>query len=117
MNATAEQTETPTSAWHAQASKALLEHPSRNSRSLPRMGERNERSSGRLHWVEQVVLELAFAQPRRRGRRRWNRPAPLNPVPPGKGQRMNTLIRWDPFKEMEDLQSRLTKLFGLTPAR
>ena len=30
---------------------------------------------------------------------------------------MNTLIRWDPFKEMEDLQSRLTKLFGLTPAR
>ena len=44
-------------------------------------------------------------------------PAPLNPVPPGKGQPMNALIRWDPFKEMEDLQSRLTKLFGLTPAR
>jgi len=30
---------------------------------------------------------------------------------------MNALIRWDPFKEMEDLQSRFTKLFGLTPAR
>ncbi len=30
---------------------------------------------------------------------------------------MNTLIRWDPFKEMEDLQSRFTRLFGLTPAR
>ena len=30
---------------------------------------------------------------------------------------MNTLIRWDPFKEMEDLQSRFAKLFGLTPAR
>ena len=30
---------------------------------------------------------------------------------------MNTLIRWDPFKEMEDLQSRFAKLFGLTPER
>ena len=30
---------------------------------------------------------------------------------------MNALIRWDPFKEMEELQSRFTKLFGLTPAR
>ena len=30
---------------------------------------------------------------------------------------MNTLIRWDPFKDMDELQSRLTKLFGLPPAR
>ena len=30
---------------------------------------------------------------------------------------MNTLIRWDPFKEMEDLQSRFARLFGSTPAR
>ena len=30
---------------------------------------------------------------------------------------MNALTRWDPFKEMEELQSRFTKLFGLTPAR
>ena len=30
---------------------------------------------------------------------------------------MNTLIRWDPFKDMDELQSRLTNLFGLTPAR
>lgn len=30
---------------------------------------------------------------------------------------MNTLTRWDPFKEMEDMQSRMAKLFGLTPAR
>src|ERR1043165_7446056 len=30
---------------------------------------------------------------------------------------MNTLIRWDPFKDMDELQSRLTKLFGLTPPR
>jgi len=30
---------------------------------------------------------------------------------------MNALIRWDPFKDMEDLQSRFTRLFGLTPAR
>ena len=30
---------------------------------------------------------------------------------------MNALIRWDPFKEMEDVQSRFTRLFGLTPAR
>ena len=30
---------------------------------------------------------------------------------------MNALTRWDPFKEMDDLQSRFAKLFGLTPAR
>jgi HSP20 family protein len=30
---------------------------------------------------------------------------------------MNALTRWDPFKEMEDLQSRFAKLFGLSPAR
>jgi len=30
---------------------------------------------------------------------------------------MNASIRWDPFKEMEDLQSRFSRLFGLTPAR
>jgi HSP20 family protein len=30
---------------------------------------------------------------------------------------MNSLIRFDPFREMEDLQSRLSRLFGLTPAR
>ena len=30
---------------------------------------------------------------------------------------MNTLTRWDPFKEMDELQKRLTSLFGLTPQR
>jgi HSP20 family protein len=30
---------------------------------------------------------------------------------------MNALIRWDPFKEMEELQSRFGPLLGLTPAR
>jgi len=30
---------------------------------------------------------------------------------------MNALTRWDPFKEMDDLQKRLTSIFGLAPAR
>jgi HSP20 family protein len=30
---------------------------------------------------------------------------------------MNALTRWDPFKEMEETQSRMAKLFGLTPPR
>ena len=30
---------------------------------------------------------------------------------------MNALTPWNPFKEMEDLQSRLAKVFGLTPPR
>ncbi len=30
---------------------------------------------------------------------------------------MNAITRWDPFKEMEDLQTRFSKLLGLTPAR
>ena len=30
---------------------------------------------------------------------------------------MNVLTRWDPFKEMDELQSRMARLFGLTPAR
>ncbi len=30
---------------------------------------------------------------------------------------MNALTRWDPFKEMEDLQGRFANILGLTPAR
>jgi HSP20 family protein len=30
---------------------------------------------------------------------------------------MNALTRWDPFKEMDDLQKRLTSMFGLAPGR
>jgi HSP20 family protein len=30
---------------------------------------------------------------------------------------MNALTRWDPFKEMEELQGRLAKLFSMGPAR
>src|SRR5436190_1756866 len=30
---------------------------------------------------------------------------------------MNTLTRWEPLREMEDLQSRLLTLFGRTPMR
>jgi HSP20 family protein len=30
---------------------------------------------------------------------------------------MNGLIRWDPFKETDDLQKRLSSIFGLGPAR
>lgn len=30
---------------------------------------------------------------------------------------MNSLTRWDPFREMEDLQKRLTSIFGLAPGR
>ncbi len=37
--------------------------------------------------------------------------------PPGKDKVMNLLTRWDPFKEMEDLQTRLTKVFGLPVTR
>ena len=30
---------------------------------------------------------------------------------------MNALTRWEPFREMEDLQNRLSTLFGRTPLR
>ena len=30
---------------------------------------------------------------------------------------MNVITRWDPSKEMEELQNRLSNLFGRTPAR
>ncbi len=30
---------------------------------------------------------------------------------------MNALTRWDPFRELEDLQSRLSTLFGRAPLR
>jgi HSP20 family protein len=30
---------------------------------------------------------------------------------------MSALTRWDPFKEMDDLQKRLTSFFGLSPQR
>lgn len=30
---------------------------------------------------------------------------------------MNALTRWDPFKEMEEAQNRLARIFGLTSSR
>jgi hypothetical protein len=30
---------------------------------------------------------------------------------------MNTITRWDPFKELDELQSRLSTLFGRAPVR
>ena len=30
---------------------------------------------------------------------------------------MNALTRWDPFKEMEELQGRMARIFGLAPSR
>ena len=30
---------------------------------------------------------------------------------------MSTVTRWDPFKELEDVQSRLSTLFGRTPVK
>lgn len=30
---------------------------------------------------------------------------------------MNLVTRWDPFREMEDLQKRLNSIFGFAPAR
>ena len=30
---------------------------------------------------------------------------------------MNSLTRWNPFKEMEEMQNRMARLFGLAPAR
>lgn len=30
---------------------------------------------------------------------------------------MNTLTRWDPFKEMQDVQNRLSNLFGRSPMK
>ena len=30
---------------------------------------------------------------------------------------MNALTRWNPFKEMEEMQNRMARLFGLAPAR
>jgi HSP20 family protein len=34
-----------------------------------------------------------------------------------KGKTMSALTRWDPFKEMDDLQKRLSSIFGLTAQR
>jgi HSP20 family protein len=49
----------------------------------------------------------------------------LDHYPPRKGKHMNTLqkwnplgtTRWDPFREMEDAQERLNRVFGLAPSR
>jgi HSP20 family protein len=37
--------------------------------------------------------------------------------PPAKEQIMNPLTKWNPFRELEDIQSRLSSLFGRTPMR
>ena len=74
-------------------------------------------NSGSSARVEQQVVPSVFARSGREGRRRWNRSRANNLIPPEKEQLMNALIRYDPFKEMDELQSRFAKLFGLTPAR
>src|SRR5690349_6323478 len=45
------------------------------------------------------------------------RPQRENKCPPKEQRIMNSIIRWDPFKEMEELQGRLAKLFSLGPPR
>jgi HSP20 family protein len=40
-----------------------------------------------------------------------------NPNPPRKDEVMNALTPWNPFKEMEELQTRIAKIFGLAPTR
>jgi HSP20 family protein len=37
--------------------------------------------------------------------------------PPAKKQLMNALTKWNPFRELEDIQNRLRSLFGRTPMR
>src|SRR5881396_3849112 len=34
-----------------------------------------------------------------------------------KGKNMSTLTRWDPFREMDELQKRLSSMFGLSTQR
>lgn len=41
----------------------------------------------------------------------------VNNLPPAVEKIMNALTRWDPFKEMDDMQTRFAKLFGLAPPR
>ena len=41
----------------------------------------------------------------------------LNRNHAAKGNIMNPLIRWDPFKEMEETQNRLARILGLAPTR
>jgi HSP20 family protein len=38
-------------------------------------------------------------------------------IPPSKEQTMNPLTKWNPFRELEDIQNRLSSLFGRTPMR
>lgn len=37
--------------------------------------------------------------------------------PPGKDRQMNTLTRWDPFKELDELQNRLSGWWSRWPTR
>ena len=64
--------------------------------------------------------------PRRAGRKKTKRPARPTAVARvamrqthrrERQTHMNALTRWDPFKEMDDLQRRLGTIFGLAPQR
>src|SRR5678815_5590019 len=84
------------------------------SRKQNRRSFCQELKSDIVHFVELLIVlgHVAKAAIARNGAR----PAANNKVP-SKGNVMNALTKWDPFKEMEELQGRFAKLLGLAPAR
>ena len=72
---------------------------------------------GRVIVVGRDAAQAALVQPVC-GVEWWTRHRSVKPKgSPKRGPMMNALTRWDPFKEMEELQSRFAKLFSLGPPR
>jgi HSP20 family protein len=64
-----------------------------------------------------AVLAARVSSIQRQGRMLAALALRFNCNPAAKGKAMNALMRWDPFKEMEESQNRLARIFGLSPAR
>jgi HSP20 family protein len=89
----------------------------KEAKHFTKFAKRMDLRSRKLPWGQVSVCGVHSTGPDAGAGGRRSAPHPSTRTRAGEEQVMNALTRWDPFKEMEDLQSRFAKIFGLTPVR
>ena len=86
--------------------------------AIPRYEDEPSAKSGRekraaalvFRWIDNTKSKSTPRQKKRRA-------DPGKPNPPTDEKVMNALTKWNPFRELEEMQNRLSSLFGRTPVR
>jgi len=90
--------------------------PPRTSFSSAISVELKDHSQVKVRWIKRGTNCLRRLDPSGEAESRRTG-FPLNRTNRRENCVMNALTRWDPFKEMDDLQSRMARFFGLSPTR